>query len=168
MNMYIYKSFWIHVLGYTRKRYELKKTSEAMTSKAGGWDCEMYLKCIFFWIKSSVRYEHLNKNTFLMDKTSNVLLFNIHLIKVTFIYFFQLKKMATHSSTQMQSRSDMLRPSYWHHFRPGKSFQNSWKMAVDPKQTSIVKTFLFLLLLRARSRNSATLQIPGSFLGHFP
>lgn len=103
-----------------------KKTSEAMTSKAGGSDCEMYLKCIFFWIKSSVRYEHLNKNTFLMDKTSNVLLFNIHFLKVTFIYFFQLKKMATHSSTQMQSRSDMLRPSYWHHFRPG-FFQNSWK-----------------------------------------
>lgn len=131
------------------------------------------VKCIwnafsFGLYKSSVRYEHLNKNTFLMDKTSNVLSFNIHFLKVTFIYFFQLKKMSTHSSTQMPSRSDMLRPSYWHHFRPGKSFQNSWKMAVDPKQTSIVKTFLFLLLFRVRSRNSATLQIPGSFLGHFP
>lgn len=162
MNMYIYKSMSWDTLERSRKRYELKKTSEATTSKAGGWDCEMYLKCIFFW------YEHLNKNTFLMDKTSNVLSFNIHFLKVTFIYFFQLKKMSTHSSTQMPSRSDMLRPSYWHHFRPGKSFQNSWKMAVDPKQTSIVKTFLFLLLFRVRSRNSATLQIPGSFLGHFP
>ena len=89
---YLLLCLWIHVLRYTRKRYESKKRTKHLKQtrqRAGGWDHEMQLKRhnSLLRLQSGMKTKTKTyKNTFFIDKNIQWTL-NNHFLKVTVIRF---------------------------------------------------------------------------------